>query len=124
MIDSLPRREREIFEILCGLGEGTASTIRGAMTDSPSDSAVRALLARLVAKGLIDHRTENQAYIYVPVPQTDSVAEGALQRLVQTFFQGSAASAATALLGMEPRLAPDEIDALQRVIDQARREAK
>jgi predicted transcriptional regulator len=124
MIDSLPRREREIFEILCGLGEGTASTIRGAMTDSPSDSAVRALLARLVAKGLIAHRTENQAYIYVPVPQTDSVAEGALQRLVQTFFQGSAASAATALLGMEPRLAPDEIDALQRVIDQARREAK
>jgi ABC-type transporter Mla maintaining outer membrane lipid asymmetry permease subunit MlaE len=47
-----------------------------------------------------------------------------LQRLVQTFFQGSAASAATALLGMEPRLAPDEIDALQRMIDQARREAK
>jgi predicted transcriptional regulator len=124
MIDSLPRREREIFEILCGLGEGTASAIRGAMTDSPSDSAVRALLARLVAKGLITHRTENQAYIYVPVPQTDSVAEGALQRLVQTFFQGSAASAATALLGMEPRLAPDEIDALQRMIDQARREAK
>ena len=124
MIDSLPRREREIFEILCGLGEGTASAIRGAMTDSPSDSAVRALLARLVAKGLIAHRTENQAYIYAPTPQTEAVAESALQRLVQTFFQGSAASAATALLGMEPRLDPDEIDALQRVIDQARREAK
>ena len=124
MIDSLPRREREIFEILCGLGEGTATAIRGAMTDPPSDSAVRALLARLVAKGLLAHRTENQAYIYAPVPQTDAVAEGALQRLVQTFFQGSAASAATALLGMEPRLAPDEIEALQRVIDQARQEQK
>ena len=33
MIDSLPRREREIFEIVCGLGEGTASAIRGAMTE-------------------------------------------------------------------------------------------
>ncbi len=124
MIDSLPRREREIFEILCGLGEGTASAIREAMTDSPSDSAVRALLARLVAKGLIAHRTENQAYIYVPVPQTEAVAESALQRLVQTFFQGSAASAATALLGMEPRLGPNEIDALQRLIDQARKGTK
>jgi hypothetical protein len=58
------------------------------------------------------------------VPQTDAVAEGALQRLVQTFFHGSAASAATALLGMEPKLAPNEIDALQRMIDQARRDAK
>jgi predicted transcriptional regulator len=124
MIDSLPRREREIFEILCGLGEGTAADIRNAMTDSPSDSAVRALLARLVAKGLIAHRTENQAYVYTPIPQTEAVAESALHRLVQTFFQGSAASAATALLGMEPKLKPDEIDALQRAIDQARREAK
>ena len=124
MIDSLPRREREIFEILCGLGEGSAAAIRGAMTDPPSDSAVRALLARLVAKGLIAHRTENQAYIYAPAARTDAVAENALQRLVQTFFHGSAASAATALLGMEPQLEPAEIDALQRVIDQARKGAK
>jgi len=124
MIDSLPRREREIFEILCGLGEGTASAIRSAMTDPPSDSAVRALLARLVAKRLIAHRTENQAYIYAPVPQTDAVAASALQRLVQTFFQGSAAQAATALLGMEPRLDAQEIDMLQRAIDKARKEAE
>ncbi|HEX7851323.1 MAG TPA: BlaI/MecI/CopY family transcriptional regulator [Sphingomonas sp.] len=124
MIDSLPRREREIFEILCGLGEGTAAAIRGAMTDPPSDSAVRALLARLVAKGLIAHRTENQAYVYAPAARTDTVAENALQRLVQTFFHGSAASAATALLGMEPRLGSNEIDALQRMIDQARKGAK
>lgn len=124
MFDSLPRREREIFEILCGLGEATAVDIRMAMTDSPSDSAVRALLARLVAKGLIAHRTEKGAYVYAPAQRTERVAANALQRLVQTFFQGSAASAATALLGMEPNLKPEEIDALQRAIDQARRETK
>ncbi len=124
MIDSLPRREREIFEILCGLGEATAVDIRMAMADSPSDSAVRTLLARLVAKGLIAHRTEKGAYVYAPVQRTERVAENALQRLVQTFFQGSAASAATALLGMEPKLKSAEIEALQRAIDQARRETK
>jgi predicted transcriptional regulator len=63
MIDSLPRREREIFEILCGLGEGTASAIRGAMTDPPSDSAVRALLARLVAKGLTNRQVGERLFI-------------------------------------------------------------
>lgn len=124
MIESLPRREREVFEALCSLGEGTAAAVRGAMGDPPSDSAVRTLLGRLEAKGLIGHRTHNQAYVYAPVPQTDAVAETALQRLVQTFFQGSAARAATALLGMEKALTRAEIDELQRAIDEARGEAQ
>jgi predicted transcriptional regulator len=124
MIESLPRREREVFEVLCGLQEATASAVRAAMTDGPSDSAVRTLLSRLVAKGLVAHRTVNQAYVYVPAEQPEAVAETALQRLVQTFFQGSAAQAATALLGMEPRLDAGEIEMLQRAIDKARKEAE
>lgn len=124
MIESLPRREREVFEVLCRLGEGTAAAIRTALADPPSDSAVRTLLSRLVAKGLVAHRTVNQAYVYAPAEQPEAVAETALQRLVQTFFQGSAAQAATALLGMEPRLDPGEIEMLQRAIDKARKEAE
>jgi predicted transcriptional regulator len=124
MIDSLPRREREIFEILCGLGEGTAAAIRNAMANPPSDSAVRALLARLVSRGMIEHRAEGQTYVYAPVAQAETVAKSALQRLVQTFFNGSAASAATALLGMEPKLTAKDIETLQRAIEKAKREAK
>ncbi len=124
MIESLPRREREVFEALCSLGEGTAIAVRGALADPPSDSAVRTLLGRLEAKGLIGHGTRNQAYVYRPVVQADSVAETALQRLVHTFFQGSAVRAATALLGMEKALTRAEIDELQRAIDEARGEAE
>ena len=124
MIESLPRREREVFEVLCSLQEATASAVRAAMAEPPSDSAVRTLLGRLEAKGLVTHRTANQAYVYLPATQTDAVAETALQRIVQTFFQGSAAGAATALLGMEPRLKPEEIEMLQRAIDRARKEAQ
>nr|WP_276509178.1 BlaI/MecI/CopY family transcriptional regulator [Sphingomonas naasensis] len=120
----MPRREREVFEILCSLGEGTAAAVRGALAEPPSDSAVRTLLSRLAAKGLVAHRTVNQAYVYAPVAQAGEVAETALQRLVQTFFQGSAAQAATALLGMEPGLDAQEIDMLQRAIDKARKEAE
>jgi len=124
MIESLPRREREVFEALCGLQSATAVAVRAAMTDPPSDSAVRTLLGRLEAKGLVGHESVNQAYVYAPVAEAREVAETALQRLVQTFFHGSAASAATALLGMEPQLAPDEIDRLQAMIDRARKEAE
>ena len=120
MIAKLPRREREIFEILCSAGEATAADIRKAMSDAPSQSAVRTLLARLEARGLVRHRAEEQTYIYRSVPQPAKVRESALQQLVKTFFDGSAASAATALLGLSKSLKPEELDALQRAIDEAK----
>jgi predicted transcriptional regulator len=120
MIDSLPRREREIFEILCSAGEASAAEIRARMADPPSHSAVRTMLGRLEAKGMVTHRTEDQTYVYKSVPQPAKVRESALQGLVKTFFNGSAASAATALLGLSKKLQPEELDALQRAIDEAK----
>ena len=121
MIGTLPRREREIFEILASAGEATAADIRRLMADPPSHSAVRTMLTRLEAKGLVRHRQgDDQAYVYSSVPQPAKVRETALRQLVKTFYDGSAASAATALLGMSRKLKPDEIDALQRAIDAAR----
>lgn len=120
MIDSLPRREREIFEILCSAGEATAADVRSAMADPPSYSAVRTLLARLEQRDLVKHRTLDQTYIYKSVPQPAKVRESALKQMVKTFFDGSAASAATALLGLTKTLSPDEAAALRRAIDQVK----
>jgi predicted transcriptional regulator len=120
MIDSLPRREREIFEILCSRGEATAAEVREAMKDAPSYSAVRTMLGRLEGKGLVKHRTVEQSYVYKSVPQPAKVRESALKSMVKTFFDGSAASAATALLGLTKNLDPEELDALQRAIDEAK----
>lgn len=122
MIDSLPRREREIFEILCA-GEATAAEVRAAMADPPSYSAVRTLLARLEGRGLVSHRSVDQAYVYKSVPQVSKVRDSALKQMVRTFFDGSAASAATALLGLTRSLSPDEAAALKRAIDEARERA-
>lgn len=120
MIDSLPRREREIFELLCSAGEATAAEIRSAMADPPSYSAVRTLLARLEARGLVRHRTVDQAYVYKSVPQPAKVRESALKQLVKNLFDGSAANAATALLGLTKSLTPEEAEELQRAIDEAK----
>ena len=120
MIDSLPRRERELFELLCSAGEATAAELRAAMKDPPSYSAVRTLLSRLEARGAVKHRIVDQAYVYKSVPQASKVRETAMTQMVRTFFDGSAANAATALLGLTKSLSNDEIDALQRAIDEAR----
>lgn len=119
MIDSLPRREREIFELLCSAGEATAAEIRTAMQDPPSYSAVRTLLARLEGRGVIRHRVADQTYVYKSVPQPAKVRESALKSMVRTFFDGSAANAATALLGLTRNLSADEAEALLKAIREA-----
>lgn len=123
MIDSLPRREREIFEILCR-GEATAAQVRDAMANPPSYSAVRTMLARLEAKGLATHRSADQTYVYKSVPRPATVRASALKQVVQNFFGGSAANAATALLGLTKSLSDEELEALQQAIDQAKERAR
>ena len=116
-IDQLPRREREVFETLYRLEQATTAALRGVLADPLSDSAVRTLLSRLEAKGLVRRTAGPDGFVYAPVPRTDAVAEGALKRMVETFFAGSAASAATALLGLGQTLTADEAEALRRTID-------
>lgn len=119
MIDTLPRREREVFETLCRLDAGTTAEVRGALSDPLSDSAVRTMLSRLEAKGLVERTSGPEGVRYRPAPATETVAVGALRRVIDTFFAGSAASAASALLGMGQKLTPDEAAALEAMIDRA-----
>jgi predicted transcriptional regulator len=63
---------------------------------------------------------QDQSYVYRSVTQPAKVRESALQQMVKTFFDGSAASAATALLGLSKAIKPEELDALQRAIDEAK----
>ena len=120
MIPALPRRERELFEILCGLQSATAAELRERMAEPPSYSAVRTLLARLEGRGLVRHHESDQAYVYEVVPAEAEVRASALRQMVRNLFDGSAVSAATALLGLSRDLGPDELDQLQRAIDAAR----
>ena len=124
MIDALPRREREVFETLCRLEAGTTAEVRTALSDPLSDSAVRTMLSRLEAKGLVERSTSADGVRFSPVQETETVAVGALRRVIDTFFAGSAASAASALLGMGQRLTPDEAAALEAMIDKAVSEDK
>jgi predicted transcriptional regulator len=120
MMDELPRREREIFEIVCGAGEVTASQVRTSMADLLSRSAVRTLLARLEVRGFLTHRDDDGTYVYRPAPRTDNLRESALRHVVRTFFNDSISTAATALFGLSKRISPEELDRLQHMIDQAR----
>ena len=121
--DPLSRREREIMDLLYRLGEGAVADVRDEMLDPPSYSAVRALFATLEAKGHLTHRVDGVRYVYWPVVPPERAARSALDRVVNSFFAGSAAQAAVALLGEAP-LDSATVSALEAMIAQARTEGR
>jgi predicted transcriptional regulator len=124
MTAKLSRREREIMNVLFALGEGaSAEDIRAHLSDPPTYSAVRAMLAKLEAKGYIKHREERFRYIYSPTTPRSTARRSALQELVKVFFGGSPGETATALLKNED-WSDAELDTLSAEIERIRDERK
>jgi BlaI family penicillinase repressor len=121
MDTKLSRREREILDALYALGgSADAEGIRQRLTDPPTYSAVRAMLAKLEAKGAITHRAEGLRYIYSPVTSRTTAQKKAVSQLMRVFFGGSASEAAAALLKQES-WSDEELDTLRNEIDQVRK---
>ena len=121
MLSKLPPRERQIVDILYERGALAVADICDALPDQLSGSAVRAMLKRLEDKGFVQRSESERGFLYSPV-LSDSVAKkSALSEIVRVFFNGSPASAASALLGMSDRLKEDEIDQLEEMIARARK---
>lgn len=124
-VEQLSRRERQIMDALFEAGELSAQDVRVALPDAPSYSAVRALLAKLVEKKIVDFREDGPRYIYFPVVAQEEARASALQRLLKTFFGGSTTAAVNALLGMNrEKLNADEIRQLKQAINDASRDEK
>ena len=118
----LSRRERQIIDILYTQGQATAAEVQAALPDPPSYSAVRAMLRILEEKGHVRHQQLGPRYLYVPTLARESAKKSALKHMLQTFFDGSAEEAISALLDdQSARLSEAELDRLARMIQQARR---
>lgn len=120
---TLSRRERQILDILYNRGKATAAEILAGLPDPPGYSAIRALLRILEEKGHVKHQQDGVRYVFLPVVSRKKASVEALRHLLETFFDGSAANAAEALVdGSAARLAPEELDRLEQLIAQARKE--
>jgi len=121
----LSRRERQIMDVLFRLGRATAAEVLVAIPDPPSYSAVRAHLRTLEDKGHVVHEAEDLRYVYLPTMRPEQARRSAVTHLVDTFFGGSVAQAATALLDPKStRLTADELERLAGLIEKARKEGR
>ena len=120
MLSKLPPRERQIVDLLYQRGELAVADICDALPDQPSGSAVRTMLKRLEDKGYVRRHDSDRGYVYSPAVPDQVARKSALSDVVRTFFGGSPAGAATALLGMSDRLDESELDKLEAMIAKAR----
>lgn len=122
---TLSRRERQIMDVVYRRGEATAAEILSEIPEPPSYSAIRALLRILVDKGHLQHREDGPRYVYGPTVSRQKARAGALAQLVNTFFDGSATQAVSALLdGSQGKLSRAELDELHALIAAARKKGR
>ena len=122
MLDKLAPRERQIVDMLYVHGPSTVGDICEALPVELSASAVRAMLTRLEGKGFVRRQASERGFLYAPAVPESAARKSALSQVVSTFFNGSPASAATALLGMSGKLSETELDDLEQLIAHARKE--
>jgi BlaI family transcriptional regulator, penicillinase repressor len=121
---NLSRRERQIMDILYQRGRASASEIHQGLPDAPTYSAVRAKLRVLEEKGHVRHEEEALHYVYLPTLPRETARRSALRHMVSTFFEGSAEEAIAALLDLSAAdLSPKDLDRIQGIIDQAKKES-
>ena len=124
-LNGLSRRERQIMDFLYEHERASVGEVMAGIADPPSYSAVRALLNTLEQKGHVTHIEDGRAYVYQPTLQKDSARKGALQHLLRTFFDGSTEQAVAALLDLRKnRLSPEELDRIDQMVEQAKREGR
>jgi predicted transcriptional regulator len=120
----LTRREREIMQAIFALNNrASAEEIRLRLSDPPSDSSVRVMLTRLEAKGLVRHQTQGLRFVYSATTSPAAAKRTALQQVVHTFFGGSFAQMAAALV-REGSLSDEEVESLRSEIERVRKERK
>ena len=112
------------MDILYQRGRASAAEIHQALPDPPTYSAVRAKLRVLEDKGHVRHAEDGLHYVYLPTTAREAARRSALRHLISTFFQDSAQDAVVALLDLSAAdLSAEDLNRIQSIIDQAKKEA-
>lgn len=111
------------MDILYARGQSSASEILEALPDNPSNSTVRTILRVLERKGLVRHVEEGLRYMFLPTVPRSAARQSALQRVMRTFFDGSAKEAVAAFLDPGAfSLSKQDLDELTQLLEKARLE--
>jgi predicted transcriptional regulator len=121
LLTNLAPREQEVATIVYLNANITASELESALSSPISNAAIRSMLNRLVAKGVLQRRKgEGKSYfIYSPAVLLPEMQERALERAVGDYFGGSLSEVSRCLVRLMEKKDPQALSALSRQIDAA-----
>jgi predicted transcriptional regulator len=112
-------REQDIVDLLWTRGGATVAEVREGLEAELAYTTVLTILRNLEAKGVVRRDEEGWAHRYFPVVVREEARESAVKRLLDRFFGGNPESLLTHLVDAQ-RLSEDELEALQRRIEEER----
>jgi BlaI family penicillinase repressor len=112
----LTPRELDVMSILWRHESGTVTEVQRQLSDRLAYTTVLWALQTLEEKGFVRHEKEGRAYRYFPVMEAEDAGGGALSRLLDKVFHGSAAMLVARLVS-ERDLPPEELRRIRDLLD-------
>jgi predicted transcriptional regulator len=120
-------RELQALKVLWDRGQATVRDIADAMNaagkrqrdDELAYTTVLSLLQVMEQKGLVDHRREGKAYVYVPLVEQQSTFRQLAGGFLDKVFDGAVSEYVVHALESK-RLSPAELDELESMLAAAR----
>jgi len=118
MLTNLAPREQEVATIVYLNASMTATEVESALSSEISNAAIRSMLNRLVAKGVLRrHKGEGKSYfIYSPAVQLPEIQERVLERVAGDYFGGSLSEVSRCVVRLMEKQDPEALSALSRQI--------
>jgi BlaI family transcriptional regulator, penicillinase repressor len=127
MAVSLPTgRELEALKRLWARGKATVRELYGDLRPKDGELAyttVLSLLQTMEQKGLVAHEAEGKTYVYYPKVRREQVFRGLAGGFLDQVFDGALGEYVARAL-QSRRHSVEELEALERMIAEARREAE
>lgn len=124
-MEKLGERELDIMQALWTLKKATVGEVREVLLGQGEDIAyttIQTMLNRLEAKNLVARDDTERTHRYFAILKEPKVTENAVKKLTERFFRGSAEALVSRLVKKD--LTAAELDRIQNLIDEHRREKK
>jgi predicted transcriptional regulator len=108
-------RELDVMSVLWRKGSGTVGEVREELEDELAYTSVLWVLQTLDEKGFVRHTREGRAHRYYPVVEQQEAGAGAIDRLVDKVFHGSAVLLAR--LVSERDISTEELKEMRDLLD-------
>ncbi len=114
-----------IMQVLWEQQEASVGNVRDALESlrSLAYTTVGTMLAKMEAKGLVDHRSDGRVNVYRPVVKREQVRQSMMSDLTERLFQGNVSQMMCHLLDGES-VTQEDLAELKRLIRRKERELK